>query len=221
MLKLNSMMWWCLVILGALGLVLTGCPANDDDSADDDDAGDDDAGDDDAGDDDAGDDDSGGMDACTTYCTAALANCSGADTIYATMDQCQAACAGMPEGDPADTSGNTAWCRAYHAGAAAGMPATHCPHASLSGSNVCGSPCDAYCSQAAANCSGQGSAEQADYADQASCLTACALFPSGSWNDSAGDTQECRGYHASFPAAGDPLLHCAHAGTSGGGVCSP
>jgi hypothetical protein len=35
------------------------------------------------------------------------------------------------------TSGNSIACRTYHAGAAAGDPATHCPHAGPTGGGVC------------------------------------------------------------------------------------
>lgn len=48
-------------------------------------------------------------DACETYCTNALANCTGDNAVYPGMDECMATCAGLPEGNPTDTAGNTVW----------------------------------------------------------------------------------------------------------------
>ena len=205
----------------AFALALSGCPASDDDDSGTDDDDTTAADDDDSGDDDdtiGDDDDSAGPTACGTYCNRAMNNCTGENSLFGDIGQCMTACAAMPEGDFTDTSGDTAWCRAYHAEAAAGAPASHCPHASTtSDSGICGTPCDAYCDQVMANCTGTGG--DSDFADRNACETACALYPSGSWNDQAGDTAQCRTYHGSFPAAGAPATHCGHAGVSGDGVC--
>jgi hypothetical protein len=47
----------------------------------------------------------------------------------------------------------------------------------------------------------------------------CATWAEGTEGDTTGDSVQCRIYHAGGPAAGDPGLHCPHAGPDGGGVC--
>jgi len=149
--------------------------------------------------------------ACEMYCTNAMTNCTGANTLYPGMSECMTACAAMPEGTTADQSGDTAYCRAYHAGVpASGMPDLHCPHASTSSnSDICGTLCEAYCDQVMSHCMGTNKL----YDNRAACDAACtgANFTEGAFNDVAGDTIQCRIYHASFPAAGNPGLHCPHA----------
>jgi hypothetical protein len=156
---------------------------------------------------------------CDVYCANAAANCTGDNAIYPNDGACQAACAGMPVGDPTDQAGNTAWCRAYHAGTPAETgAAAHCPHASISSNEgICGAPCDAYCDQAMANCTGSG--ESSDWADRAACTTACETWTLGSWDDDAADSVQCRAYHASWPAADSPTTHCGHAGADGDDQC--
>jgi hypothetical protein len=65
---------------------------------------------------------------CAEYCTVYMANCAANGTQYADEQACLDACAGWDVGTPADTAGDTTYCRIYHAGAAAGDPVTHCPH---------------------------------------------------------------------------------------------
>lgn len=156
-------------------------------------------------------------DACETYCTNALANCTGDNAVYTSMDECMGTCAGLPEGTPTDTAGNTVWCRAYHAGDPAVMDAgMHCPHASASGGTVCGTPCEAYCSLMGANCGG----EVAVFPSEADCMAACAAFPDDApFNAIDGNSAQCRIYHASFPAAADPVTHCGHASPNGDQTC--
>ena len=156
-------------------------------------------------------------DACETYCTNALANCTGDNALYPGMDECMATCAALPVSDPADTAGNTVYCRAYHAGDPAVMDAAmHCPHASASGGTVCGSPCEAYCSQMATNCGG----EVGVFPSEGDCMAACAAFPDdGAFNAIDGNSVQCRIYHASFPAAADAATHCAHASPNGSNTC--
>ena len=148
--------------------------------------------------------------ACDTYCDNVIANCTGNNVVYSDAANCQSTCAAMPKGDPSDQGVNSVWCRAYHAGdPAAGNPGLHCPHTSVSSDDdVCGTACEAYCDQAMANCTGANEL----YPTRGDCETACAGFNVGAWDDTTGDTVECRAYHASFPAAGDPGFHCPHAG---------
>jgi len=156
-------------------------------------------------------------DACETYCTNALANCTGDNVLYPGMEECMTTCAAFPEGTPTDTAGNTAWCRAYHAGDPAIMDAAmHCPHASASGGTVCGTPCEAYCSQMTYNCGG----EVAVFPSEGDCMAACAAYPQdGAFYAIDGNSVQCRTYHASFPAAQDAMTHCGHAGPNGGETC--
>ncbi|MBL4637588.1 MAG: hypothetical protein JKY56_27275, partial [Kofleriaceae bacterium] len=123
--------------------------------------------------------------ACETYCTTAMTNCTGANAVYGDNAECMSACAAMPAGAEGDTSGNTAYCRAYHAGVAGMMDASdHCKHASASGGAVCGTKCEAYCSQIQTNCTGG----DATHDDNAACLSACAAIPEGAFDDKAGNT---------------------------------
>lgn len=156
-------------------------------------------------------------DACETYCANAMANCSGDNALYPGMAECMATCAGLPEGDPADTAGNTVWCRAYHAGDPAVQdPNMHCPHASASGGDTCGTPCEAYCSLMGANCGG----EVAVFPSEADCMAACAAFPvDAPFSATDGNSAQCRVYHASFPAAMDAATHCGHASPNGDNTC--
>ncbi len=75
--------------------------------------------------------------------------------------------------------------------------------------------CDKYCTDIAANCT----ATNAQFADKASCMGSCAGLP-GDGMDGAmdGNTMQCRIYHTSA-APSDPVLHCPHAGPSGGAAC--
>jgi hypothetical protein len=67
----------------------------------------------------------------------------------------------------------------------------------------------------AANCTGTN----AQYADDPTCLAICALVPPGSEIGATADnTLGCRIYHAGA-AAGEPDLHCTHAGPLGAGQC--
>lgn len=157
---------------------------------------------------------------CVSYCIAVMTNCIGSNKLYPDSESCLATCAAIP-GDEIETSGNTVKCRTYHAGIAGLMDATdHCGHASASGGGVCGTKCEAYCSQIQTNCTGV----DASFADRKSCIAACAAMPEGLPSDTTGNTVECRTYHASFPAAADSTLHCPHSGTSSdndicGGLC--
>jgi hypothetical protein len=73
---------------------------------------------------------------CEQYCEAQTANCMD-DNAIVFADDCATDCATWAEGDSADTAGDTANCRLYHAGVAATDGAVHCPHASPDGGGVC------------------------------------------------------------------------------------
>lgn len=77
------------------------------------------------------------------------------------------------------------------------------------------SACTSYCADELTVCTG----DNAQYADEASCLSACESFATtGTDGDTSGDTLQCRVYHLGA-AESDPATHCAHSGESGGGVC--
>ena len=73
--------------------------------------------------------------------------------------------------------------------------------------------CEDYCTTLEANCN-DGTHTQ--YADHASCLSACGAMPYGAAGDATVDTAECRIFHAGAANNDD---HCFHAGPSGGGIC--
>ena len=151
--------------------------------------------------------------ACEAYCDQVTRNCP---TVYGEVVNCLSACEAMPTTlNSTAQAGNSAECRAYHASfpAQADM-ALHCPHAAITGAGVCGSNCDGYCDQMMANC-------PMTYATLQECQGTCeVLDQGGAFDAKAGDSVQCRAYHASFPANGDGMLHCPHAGIDGAGVCA-
>ena len=158
---------------------------------------------------------------CGFYCAAMAQACSGSNAQYADEAECLAFCetwGAFDQGTLEDVDGNTLGCRIYHAGVAADADADlHCPHAGPSGGGVCGSWCDSYCGLVGQNCTG---AEEL-FADDAACVSACEAYSdTGAAGDDAGDTVQCRIYHAGAPAAADAALHCPHADIDGGGVCT-
>ena len=83
------------------------------------------------------------------------------------------------------------------------------------GTMVVAATCATYCAKIATNCSG---ATHEQYPNTDACLGACAALTQGTAGATAGNTLECRFYHAGAAAA-DPGVHCSHAGPSGAGVC--
>jgi len=156
---------------------------------------------------------------CDNYCNFIQQTCTGANAMFPDIPTCQGYCPTNPDGQITDESGNTKDCRVYHS-LAAGVtadPSFHCPHASHSGGNLCGTWCQVYCNLATTICTG---ALQL-FSSNSSCLTACANYPTtGVPGATAGNTVQCRIYHLGAAAAtGDTTLHCPHGGISGGGVC--
>lgn len=77
--------------------------------------------------------------------------------------------------------------------------------------------CAEYCQTYMTNC-----ADNSEYADMAACMTYCediAKWELGTAGATEGNSVACRTYHGGAPAAGDPALHCPHAGVDGDGVC--
>jgi hypothetical protein len=84
--------------------------------------------------------------------------------------------------------------------------------------------CADYCAKIQMNCTvagvdgGHGTIQ---YPSAALCNTYCtmvAAWPTGMTGDTMGNTIGCRLYHAGA-ASGNAVLHCPHAGTTGGGMC--
>ena len=147
---------------------------------------------------------------CTDYCNEMAVNCTDTHLMYFSNAACLAICATLPQGSLSDTGGQeTVGCRLYHGGApAAGDPVTHCPHAGPTGASVCGDPCQSFCIEAQQICTGAN----AEWPDQASCLTDCATFPTSPpyfAGVTSGDSYACRMYHLTAATA-DPVTHCPH-----------
>jgi hypothetical protein len=122
------------------------------------------------------------------------------------------------------TTGNSQECRAYHAGVALAGLTVHCPHAGPTGggdATLCGTDCEAYCTQITATCTATADLQYSSYAN---CLTICEAFPKTGTRtplDTTGDTIQCRMYHALVAGTDSTTMtaHCPHAGPTGGGQC--
>lgn len=76
---------------------------------------------------------------CEGYCTLMLAHCPGA---YASASECATACSGITGAteagyDTGTKTGDSLFCRIYHATAASTDPSTHCDHAKLNPTAAC------------------------------------------------------------------------------------
>jgi hypothetical protein len=89
---------------------------------------------------------------------------------------------------------------------------------------VTGNTCADYCGAITANCpssSLDGGVSAAQYASPATCMSICttqAGWPPGNVTDTSGNTRGCRIHYASM-STGNVMLHCPHAGPSGGNGC--
>lgn len=159
---------------------------------------------------------------CAAYCTAIQANCldAASNRQYVNMADCMASCAFMPVGSPADTQGNTLGCRTYHAGTPAMTnPMMHCPHAGPGGDGVCGMNCQGFCQTVLGACTG---ANQQYGGNMATCMTACAAFPTATrYNTKVMTTFTfaCKMYHATV-ATTLPALHCPHTSATNAAPCT-
>jgi hypothetical protein len=149
---------------------------------------------------------------CENYCMISAKTCTGNNSIYADFATCNTTCSTsiVTDGTVADRGGNTKDCRIYHAFAAnaTANPAVHCPHASHSGGDVCGTWCTVYCDLAML-CTGNLQL----YTTPAACMSNCtSLKITGKVGDTSGDSIQCRIYHLGV-AAQTPALataHCPH-----------
>jgi hypothetical protein len=75
-----------------------------------------------------------GMNRCVSFCRAATAVCTGANTVWGTQAECEMDCMGITDDldySTAVTGGDSLACRMYHLSVAAqggADAATHCPH---------------------------------------------------------------------------------------------
>jgi hypothetical protein len=167
-----------------------------------------------------GDIDAPAAPSCTDYCTTIAANCAAANLMYASTGECMATCGRFTPGTVGMMSGNTAGCRLYHAGAAAGSVGnanTHCRHGGPGGDGLCGSNCEGFCTIVLGSCT----AKFEQYGgNMSTCMTACAGFATTPpyVANATGNTFACRLYHATAAAA-NPGTHCGHTSAGGGGVC--
>jgi len=149
---------------------------------------------------------------CDNYCDLTAATCTGDNALYASRDDCMAACdLFSQDGEPGESSGDTVQCRIYHAGIAGSgetpAPATHCPHASFHGAGVCGGVCDWYCNLTLANCTGGN----VIFTNKEACMMACGgLATTGTDGDTSGNTVQCRIHYADLAAA-DAATNCPEA----------
>lgn len=149
---------------------------------------------------------------CASYCATIEANCTGDNDQYGPDGSCMAICATFAEGAIDDMAGNTLGCRLYHAGAAAGDAATHCPHAGPLGDGVCGDACESFCAIDAAICPGT----YAGGGGPTNCARSCDGYEPGDYSaaSSSGATLACRMYHltAASESAAMATTHCPHTG---------
>jgi len=123
-----------------------------------------------------------------------------------------------------DQGNNTLDCRMYHVGVAPDDDSIHCYHAGINGGGVCGSYCENYCFVRSIT-NGSGCADDAtDEECQARCEAIPDTDPTISSNPSvkfatAGNSIQCRIYHAATAFLSDASVHCEHSDFGGGNVC--
>lgn len=161
---------------------------------------------------------------CEAYCTANLANCTGAKNAqYPDKAICMAICAKMTVGSAGDMAGDTIGCRLYHSNAAptAGVD-VHCPHSGMTGGKTCGTTrCDAFCKLAWAQCEGKPSVP---FTSEADCKAKCpedkfSSTAAGGELDQMKGTLNCMQYH--LQAAYATPTHCQHLTITQPGPCTP
>ncbi len=177
---------------------------------------------------------------CAQYCDQVTANCAGdlldaapgtSGMRYVTKQGCLNACAKTPTGNLNDVSGDTVGCRQYHSGVASGNPTLHCPHAGLSGVDICSTSldageipgaCQSLCDRTMALCS---SLATKPFATLGECHQACRNFALGTGKLAAsGDTFGCREYHLALAYDGNGTAdasataesHCPHIAADSG-----
>jgi hypothetical protein len=114
-----------------------------------------------------------------------------------------------------DTSGTTGGAGGESAvSSSSGGPSSSSggPASSSSGGTPTAATVDSYCKASLANCT----AANAQYADVATCTAVAKSFAQGDVGAMAGNSLECRAYHAGTPSMTTPAMHCGHSGITGG-----
>src|SRR5262245_8120089 len=86
---------------------------------------------------------------CDPYCSAIMAQCTGVNAQYESLDQCLSTCASFPSGVYGEVD-DTLGCRLFQVNQP--PPENHCTRAGALGGEYCGSPCATFCSLAVALC---------------------------------------------------------------------
>jgi hypothetical protein len=135
---------------------------------------------------------------CAEYCDRVDDACGGQDVGFDPNSEveCRLACNEYAtNGNLDDRAGDSVQCRIYHASVAQEVAAdVHCPHAGVTGADVCAneppSACETYCAIMGSNCADT-------FADNEACIAACDPVPAdGDNGDATGETVQCLSFHA-------------------------
>lgn len=74
---------------------------------------------------------------CEAYCDQVLGNCTGANAVFSTAEECLGACGPFPSGALGATSGDSLECRLFHGSFPASSDPVHCAHAAPVSPGVC------------------------------------------------------------------------------------
>lgn len=155
-------------------------------------------------------------DVCAQYCELMGEHCVGEALQYRDEAQCLRICRAFPVGTIDDDRVNTASCRRRYAGKARYLAgpelATGCAYAGPGGDGRCGTNCEGFCSIAMAACSAEVS-DPYFYESFDACLLDCEPLAMTRYEYgavSAGNSLECRLFHASSAIMGDEDEHCEH-----------
>jgi hypothetical protein len=155
-------------------------------------------------------------DVCAQYCDLMGEHCVAEALQYRDKEQCLRICRALPVGAIDDDRVNTASCRRRYAGKTRYLAgpelATTCAYAGPGGDGRCGTNCEGFCSIAMAACSAEVS-EPYFYESFDACLLDCEELPMTRYEYgavSAGNSLECRIFHASSAIMADADEHCEH-----------
>jgi len=159
---------------------------------------------------------------CATYCSTVEANCTNIWNIFGEFANASTACSiecSFYNSGGSTLAGDSVTCRWTAA------QSENCNASAPNGGGLCGSACDNYCDKYMSVCNSTYS--QIQFATHTACVSECLNFyPNVSGTlVTAGDSAQCRFYHASLAAINGPLsVHCPHASpfgdlATGAGVC--
>ena len=173
----------------------------------------------------------GGELTCANYCSTIMQNCTGVNQEYLSNKVCMTLCSYMQVGvyyPPASEPDNvdTLGCRLWHANVAPTNPTVHCRHAGPMGTELCGGPCEPFCSLDWHFCTDDNGIAVYD-GQVPGCESFCegdAGFdyvegdsgditdPTGNMID-MGNTLNCRLWHLETAIdLSEPIPHCTHTG---------